>query len=88
MAVWVRRSRRPVGVAHVLPTARVVCAFSGNSREKRLVIKHEWIAEAMTTWFLRHRRHHWRQLGGSHHASADWVYRALAVMLRAGSGCG
>ena len=34
------------GIAHILPTARVVRAYSDTSRDNRLVITQEWIAEA------------------------------------------
>ena len=69
-----------------MPTARVVCGFSDNSREKRLVIKHEWLTEAMMTWSSPTGIIIGAALGGPHYAFADWVYRAPAVMLGAGSG--
>ena len=68
------------GVAHALPTARVVHGFSDTSRDNRLVITQEWIAEAMTMWLIAVVVIA-AALGGSHHAFADWVYRASAVML-------
>ena len=40
------------GLAHVLPTARIVHGFDDTSRDNRLVITQEWIAEAMTMWFI------------------------------------
>jgi len=40
------------GVAHVLPTRRVIDGFSDTSRDNRLVITQEWIAEAMAMWFI------------------------------------
>ena len=69
------------GVAHALPTARVVHGFSDTSHDNRLVITQEWIAEAMTMWFIAAVVVIAAALGGSHHAFADWVYRASAVML-------
>jgi hypothetical protein len=69
------------GVAHVLATARVVRGFSDTSRDNRLVITQEWIAEGMTTWFIAAVVVLAPALGGPHHAFADWVYRASAIML-------
>ena len=40
------------GIAHVVPTARVVDGYNDTSRDNRLVITQEWIAEAMTMWFI------------------------------------
>jgi hypothetical protein len=39
------------GVAHVLPTARVVHGFSDTSGNRWLITQ-EWVAEAMTMWFI------------------------------------
>ncbi|MGD0985002.1 MAG: hypothetical protein ABSA65_14485 [Acidimicrobiales bacterium] len=69
------------GVAHVLPTARVVHGFGDTSRDNRLVIAQEWIAEAMTMWFITAVVVITAVLGGSHQALTDWIYRASAVML-------
>jgi hypothetical protein len=69
------------GVAHVLPTARVVHGFNDTSRDNRLVIAQEWIAEAMTMWFVAAVAVIAAALGGSHQVLADWVYRASAIML-------
>jgi hypothetical protein len=71
------------GVAHVLPTARVVHGFSDTSRDNRLVITQEWIAEGMTMWLIATVVIIAAALGSSHHAFGDWVYRASAVMLGA-----
>ncbi len=69
------------GVAHVLPTARVVRGFSDTSRDNRLVITQEWIAEGMTMWFIAAVVVIAAALGGSHRAFVDWIYRASAIML-------
>ena len=61
------------GVAHALPTARVVHGFGDPSRDNRLVITQEWIAEAMTMWFIATVVIIAAALGGSHHAFVDWV---------------
>jgi len=69
------------GVAHALPTARVVKGFSDTSRDNRLVITQEWIAEAMTMWFIAAVVAITTAVGGSHQTVTDWVYRASAIML-------
>jgi len=71
------------GVAHVLPTGRVVHGFSDTSRDNRLVITQEWIAEAVTMWFVAAVVIIVTALGGPHYSVVDWVYRVSAVMLLA-----
>ncbi|MGO9584086.1 MAG: hypothetical protein ACLP36_14925 [Acidimicrobiales bacterium] len=71
------------GVAHILPTARVVHGFSDTSRDNRLVVAQEWVAEAMTMWFIAAVVVVATALGSSHQALADWIYRASAIMLLA-----
>ena len=69
------------GLAHVLPTARVVRGFGDTSRDNRLVITQEWVAEAMTMWFIAAVVVIATARGGSQQAFANWVYRAAAVLL-------
>ena len=71
------------GVAHILPTARVVRGFNDTSHDNRLVITQEWIAEAMTMWFIAAVVLIATALGGSEKSLIDWLYRAAAVMLLA-----
>ncbi len=71
------------GVAHVLPTARVVHGFSDTSHDNRLVIVQEWIAEAMTMWFIAAVVVIVTAEGNSQLALADWIYRTSAIMLLA-----
>jgi hypothetical protein len=40
------------GVAHVIPTPAVVAGFGPISKDNRLVITQEWIAEGVTMLFL------------------------------------
>jgi hypothetical protein len=40
------------GIAHLVPTKRVVAGFSGLSKDNRLVITQEWIAEGITLTFM------------------------------------
>ncbi len=69
------------GVAHVLPTKRVVQGYNDTSRDNRLVITQEWIAEAMAMWFIAAVVALATGLGGSHQSLTDWIYRASAIML-------
>jgi len=71
------------GVAHVLPTARVVEGFADTSPNNRLVITQEWIAEGMTMWFIAAVVVIATAVGGGHVDLTDWIYRASAVMLLA-----
>jgi len=71
------------GVAHVLPTRRVVDGFSDTSRDNRLVITQEWIAEAMAMWFITAMVVIATAFGGAHQSLTDWIYRAAAIMLLA-----
>lgn len=38
------------GIAHVIPTGRVLAGFTPVTSYNRLVIKQEWLAEAFTMW--------------------------------------
>ncbi len=69
------------GVAHVLPTARVVHGFQDTSADNRLVITQEWIAEAMTMWFIAAIVAITTGVGSSQHSMTHWIYRASAAML-------
>jgi hypothetical protein len=69
------------GIAHVLPTARVIRGFDDTSHDNQLVITQEWIAEAMAMWFIAAVIVLVTSLGGSQHFVVDWVYRASAIML-------
>lgn len=74
------------GIAHALPTRRVVAGFGNISADNRRVLTQEWIAEALTMWFIAAVvvvATATRAEGGP---SADWVCRASAVMLLAVAG--
>ncbi len=68
------------GVAHVLPTAKVVAGYA-HPRDNRLVITQEWIAEAMTMWLVAAIVVVTTVLGGSQPALVDWIYRISAAAL-------
>lgn len=40
------------GVAHVIPTHRVIAEFGDISAGNRLILLQEWLAEAITMWTL------------------------------------
>ena len=40
------------GVSHAIPTRQVVAGFEPITRDNRLVITQEWLAEAFTMWGL------------------------------------
>ena len=69
------------GVAHVLPTAKVVEGYGDTSRDNRLVITQEWIAEAMTMWFMAAVVVFATAVGGSRSGLTDGIYRISSVML-------
>lgn len=69
------------GIAHVVPTAKVVEGYRDTSHDNRLVITQEWIAEAMTMWFMAAVVVLATAAGGSHQALTNWIYRASAIML-------
>ena len=71
------------GVAHVLPTARVVHGYDDTTRDNRLVITQEWIAEALAMWFIASIVVISTAAGGFHRPLTDWIYRTSAIMLLA-----
>lgn len=40
------------GIAHVIPTRQVVAGFGDISRDNRLVLTQEWVAEALAMWLV------------------------------------
>ena len=71
------------GVAHVIPTRQVVSGFGPISRDNRLVITQEWLAEALTMWFIAAVIVITTAVAGAGGPVTEWVYRAAAVMLAA-----
>jgi hypothetical protein len=69
------------GVAHVLPTGRVIHGFDDTSRDNRLIIMQEWIAEAMAMWFIAAVVVIATDVGGSHQSLTNWIYRTSAAVL-------
>jgi hypothetical protein len=71
------------GIAHVIPTRQVVSGFGRISRDNRLVITQEWVAEALTMWFIAGVVVIATSVAGSGEPITVWVYRAAAIMLAA-----
>ncbi len=68
------------GVSHAIPTRNVVAAFSDTSADNRLVIAQEWLAEAMTMWFIAALVVITTAIDPEESVTR-WVYRSSAVML-------
>jgi len=66
------------GVAHVLPTRRVVAGFAPLSADNRWVLIQEWVAEGVTMWGIAAVV----VVGTATHSGAvDWLYRTMAGLL-------
>jgi hypothetical protein len=70
------------GLAHVVPTRRVVAGFGPIGADNRLVIAQEWLAEAFTMWGIAAIVSAATAAGGATGAR-DWVYRVAAALLAA-----
>ncbi|MFI5286964.1 MAG: hypothetical protein ACHQ4F_11665 [Candidatus Dormibacteria bacterium] len=68
------------GIAHVIPTRAVVQGFGSITRDNRLVLTQEWLAEALTMGFVAAIIIIATAVANAG-AVAPWVYRAAAVML-------
>jgi hypothetical protein len=71
------------GVAHAVPTRRVVAGFGPISAENRRVIVQEWLAEAFTMWGIAAIVIAATAVGGQATDAQDWVYRVAAALLLA-----
>ena len=69
------------GVAHAIATRSVVTAFGSISRDNRLVITQEWLAEALTMWFIAAVVAVTPAVAGPEQSIVAWLYRVTAVML-------
>ncbi len=76
VAVW--------GVAHAVPTARVLAGFEPVTVANRRVIAQEWLAEAFTMWGVSAMVIVATATGGAGGDTVrDWVYRVAAGLLAA-----
>jgi len=71
------------GLAHAIPTTRVVRDFGDISTDNCRVITQEWVAEALTMWFVAGVVVVVTAAGRSNLPVVHWVYRVAAVMLLA-----
>jgi len=69
------------GVAHIVPTRAVVAVFEPLSRDNRLVLTMEWVAEGLALIFIGTLAFLTTAVVGSEAAGAAVVYRASAAML-------
>lgn len=69
------------GVAHAIPTSRVVAGFEPISRDNRRVLIQEWLAEALTMWGIAALVVASTIVGGPDTDTTAWVYRVAAGLL-------
>lgn len=75
VAVW--------GVAHAVPTRQVLAGFEPVSADNRRVILQEWLAEAVTMWWIAAIVIITTAVAGADAGVSTWTYRATAVLLGA-----
>ena len=73
IAVW--------GVAHTIPTGRVLAGFEPVTAENRRIVLQEWLAEAFTMWGVAAVVIVVAATGGSDTGAGVWVYRVAAALL-------
>jgi hypothetical protein len=69
------------GVAHTMPTRKVVAGFGPISADNRRVILQEWLAEAFTMWGIAATVIAATAAGGAGTDVRAWVYRVAAALL-------
>ncbi len=69
------------GVAHIIPTRAVVAGFEPLTRDNRLVLTQEWVAEGLTLAFIGALGLLVTATAGPQALGAVVVYRASAAML-------
>ncbi len=71
------------GVAHVVPTGRVLAGFEPIGADNRRVVLQEWLAEASTMWGVATLVLTVTATEGSGAESVRWMYRLIAGLLAA-----
>jgi len=71
------------GLAHAIPTRPVVAGFGAISTDNRRVITQEWLAEALSMWFIAAVVFTVTGVAGAGTPAANAIYLACAVMLGA-----
>ncbi len=69
------------GIAHIIPTRSVVKGFAEISRDNKLIITMEWLAEGMTLCFIGALVFLMVVFAGTENSAAAIVYWAAAIML-------
>jgi len=73
VAVW--------GVAHAVPTARVLAGFAPITADNRRIVLQEWLAEAITMWGIAAMVIVATAVGAHDADVRQWVYRVAAGLL-------
>jgi F0F1-type ATP synthase membrane subunit c/vacuolar-type H+-ATPase subunit K len=68
------------GIAHAIPTRKVVAGFGPISRDNRRILIQEWLAEALTMWGLAALVIVTTAVAAQSTVAA-WVYRLVAGLL-------
>jgi len=71
------------GVAHAIPTNRVIAGFGPLAPDNRRMLLQEWLAEAFTMWGLATIVAVTTAAGGAGSEVSHWVYRGSAALLLA-----
>ena len=69
------------GVAHAIPTRRVLAGFEPISTDNRRIMAQEWLAEAVTMWGVATMVVVATAVGGTDSEVTAWVYRVAAGLL-------
>jgi hypothetical protein len=69
------------GVAHAIPTRRVLAGFEPVTVDNRRIVLQEWLAEAFTMWGIAGTVIIATVVDGSGSQVSGWLYRAAAVLL-------
>ena len=69
------------GVAHAIPTRRVLAGFEPISTDNRRIMAQEWLAEAVTMWGVASMVVVATAVGGTASDVTAWVYRVAAGLL-------
>jgi hypothetical protein len=73
VAVW--------GVAHAIPTRRVLAGFTPITTDNRRIVMQEWLAEAFTMWGIATMVIVVTAAGGTDSGVRVWVYRVAAGLM-------
>jgi hypothetical protein len=69
------------GVAHAVPTRKVLTGFAPITADNRRIVLQEWLAEALTMWGIAAVVIVVTAADGPDTAGRAWVYRAAAGLL-------